>query len=81
MLSVFDRNYNGRTIRIRQDKYVCLTDMAAASGKLFADWARLKSTTAYLAALSETMGIPIVELIVVTEGREGGVLCSLQDCN
>jgi KilA-N domain len=72
MLSVFNKNYNGRSIRIREDKYVCLTDMAIANGKLFADWARLKGTISYLEALSNTMGIPIVKLIEVFEGRDGG---------
>jgi hypothetical protein len=43
------------------------TDMAAANGKLFADWARLNGTIAYLEALSDTMGIPIVKLIEVLD--------------
>lgn len=64
------REFNGRTIRIRQsDRYVCLTDMAKASGKLFADWKRLKTTESYLATFSESMGIPIDRLIEVNESQ------------
>jgi hypothetical protein len=61
MLSVFDRNYNGRSIRIREDKYVCLTDMAMASGKKTNDWYRLKGTESYLATLSAIAGIPVTD--------------------
>jgi hypothetical protein len=55
--------WNNRQIRIRDDRYVNLTDLAQASGKLFADWKRLKSTESYLTTLSGIMGIPIVGLI------------------
>ena len=69
MLSVFNKNYNGRSIRIREDKYVCLTDMATVSGKLLADWFRLKGTMSYLEALSGGMGIPIPRLLQVIDGN------------
>lgn len=61
--------WNERQIRIRADRYVSLTDMAQASGKLFADWKRLKTTDSYLATLSSIMGIPIMKLI---ESQVGG---------
>ena len=70
MLSVFDRNYKGRSIRIREDKYVCLTDMAIASGKRLNDWYRLKGTESYLSTLSVGTGIPAIELIQVGEGNQ-----------
>jgi hypothetical protein len=69
MLSVFDRNYNGRSIRIREDKYVCLTDMATASGKKLGHWMELKGTTEYLKALSEGIVIPIPVLLEVSDGN------------
>lgn len=62
------RQWNGRTIRIQQNRYVSLTDMAQATGKLFADWRRLKSTTSYLEKLSSVMGIPITDLTQVNQG-------------
>jgi KilA-N domain len=69
MLSVFNKNYNGRAIRIREDKYVCLTDMAIASGKLLGHWRELKGTTAYLEALSAGIGITIPVLLEVSDGN------------
>lgn len=63
------KEWNNRTIRVREDRYVSLTDMAQASGKLFADWRRTKSTESYLETLSSIMGIPIMGLI---ESKIGG---------
>lgn len=63
------KSWNGRQIRIRDDRYVSLTDMAQAAGKLFADWNRQKSAKSYLQALSRSMGIPIDQLIQVNESR------------
>ena len=63
------KEWNNRTIRVRDDRYVSLTDMAQASGKLFADWRRSKSTESYLETLSGIMGIPIMGLI---ESKIGG---------
>lgn len=57
------KSWNGRTIRIRKDRYVSLTDMAQASGKLFANWRQLKSTESYLSTLSGIIGIPIMDLL------------------
>jgi len=61
--------WNDFSIRIRtEDRYVCLTDMAKATGKLYADWARLTKTKSYLETLSSVMGIPIATLIQVQQG-------------
>lgn len=57
------KSWNGKTIRIRSDRYVSLTDMAQASGKLFADWSRLVKSNSYLETLSRSMGNPIDQLI------------------
>lgn len=61
------RQWNGRTIRQRQDGYLSATDMCQACNKLFADWKRLKITIEYLQALQESMGIPIDHLININE--------------
>jgi hypothetical protein len=42
--------------------------MCRAAGKLFADYARLKTSQAYLAELSTDMGIPISEIIQSVKG-------------
>lgn len=68
MLPVFAKNYNGRSIRIREDKYVCLTDMAVANGKLLGGWTRLKGTNDYLEALSTAMHKSIGSLLEVENG-------------
>jgi len=63
------KSFNDRTIRIRpEDKYLSLTDMAKASGKLFANWNQLESTKSYLQTLSAIIGIPIMQLIDVNQG-------------
>lgn len=64
--------YNGKNIRIDPNtRYVCLTDMATATGKLFADWYRLKGTHQYIESLSLAMGIPIDKLLCVGDGTTG----------
>lgn len=60
--------WNNKTIRIRSDRYVSLTDMAQASGKLLGHWNENKSTKAYLSTLSGVIGIPITELVQVNQG-------------
>lgn len=62
------RQWNGRTIRIREDRYACLTDMAQASGKFVANWNQTKASRSYLEKLSAVIGIPIAELVQTTEG-------------
>lgn len=49
--------------------YVNATQMAKANQKLLADYMRLKSTTDYLQALSQDMGIPISSLTIEISGR------------
>jgi KilA-N domain len=68
--------WNKNNIRVRtSDRYVSITDMAQADGKLLADWARLKTTESYLSTLSLVMGIPITSdsdgseaLLYITKG-------------
>jgi KilA-N domain len=64
----FIKSWNSKTIRIREDRYVSLTDMASASGKLFGNWNQLKITTSYLTTLSSVIGIPVTELVQVQQG-------------
>jgi KilA-N domain len=45
------REYNGKTVRQREDGYLSATDMCLAFGKLFGGWNRLESTKEYLKAL------------------------------
>jgi hemerythrin len=72
MTALAIKEFNGATIRVRtSDRYHCLTDMAKAAGKLFADWQRLKTTKSYLDTLSRIMGIPIIQLIEVNVGNLG----------
>jgi KilA-N domain len=67
------RNWNGRTIRQREDGYLSATDMCQACGKLFADWRRLKATDEYLQAFEQIMGIPIIQAIESNVGNLGGL--------
>ncbi|WP_019500869.1 KilA-N domain-containing protein [Pseudanabaena sp. PCC 6802] len=61
---------NGFAIRPRPgDGYFDGTLMCKANGKLIADYLRLDSTKAYLAALSCNMGIPISLLIETRKGN------------
>ena len=60
-LTVLD--FAGKNIRFerRGDRvWVSLTDMAKATGKLVADYARSKSATEFLCELESIMGIPIM---------------------
>ena len=66
MLTNFE--YNDTVISQRDDGYINLSSMCRANGKLIADFARLKSTKDYLAALSEQMRIPANELLIVQNG-------------
>lgn len=70
MLSVFNKNYNGRSIRIREDKYVCLTDMAIASGKQLYGWTRTDKSKSYLETLSAITQKSVIELIEIGEGNQ-----------
>ena len=58
--------WNNRNSRIREiDRYVCLTDLAKASGKSLGHWLELKGTSEYLQGFSSVIGIPIAELVEV----------------
>lgn len=63
MLQKFE--FNDCTIRMekRDDKHiwVCLTDMAKASGKLVGHWNQLKATQEFLTAFEGIIGITIME--------------------
>lgn len=66
------KSYKGKTIRVNPiTKYVCLTDMATASGKQLNDWVRLNKANCYLETLSAITGIPVMELLYVPGGNTG----------
>jgi hypothetical protein len=68
-MSLTVQEFNGQTIRIRkEDRYVCLTDMAKASGKQFKHWNELKSSSSYLLTLSSVVGIPTTDLVEINQG-------------
>ncbi len=62
------KSWNGRVVRIREDRYVSLTDMAQACGKKLGHWNELKSSKSYLEALSSVIGIPATELVQINQG-------------
>lgn len=62
------RSWNSKSIRQREDGYVCLTDMANASNKKLNDWLRSKNVENYLGVLSGATGIPVTELVQVFQG-------------
>ena len=62
------------TIPMRGDGYVNATELCKAGGKLFADWKRNLQTEAYLHALENNMGIPMLELV---QSKKGGDTNSL----
>lgn len=71
--NIISHNHNETLINQRyKDGYINLTAMAQAEGKLIADYLRLDTTKAFLEELSQTMGIPIVSLVEVKTGRNGG---------
>src|SRR5690606_18434952 len=63
-LDLIPHDYRGEIIAQRaKDGYINATAMCKASGKLFADYSRSKTTQEFLAALGGPMGIPIDQLI------------------
>jgi len=69
-LTVFDFQSQGIRFENRDGRiWVSLTDMAQASGKLFADWNRLKTTTKFLTVFAESMGIPADHIIYSNESN------------
>lgn len=69
MHNIMIREWNGKTIRHRADKYFSLTDMANATGKLVGNWRRLKDTEEYLECLSIDTGLSISVAETETESR------------
>lgn len=74
--SIIRRELNGHIVPQRQvDGYINLSKLCEAGGKKLADWNKLKSTKAYLEALSSDMNILISStdgsnaLIVYTNAR------------
>lgn len=61
------KNWNNKSIRIRSDRYVSLTDMAQATGKRVNNWLRLDSTKSYLATLSRSAHLSADQLVQVNE--------------
>jgi len=68
MTNLIIREFNGKKIRQREDGYISATDICQASGKRMNNWLRLKSTEKYLEALSDDLGIPVVDLIEINVG-------------
>ena len=66
------RDFHGATILSGSAGYLNVTDMCQATGKLLADYKRLKSTQEYFKVFSLIMGIPIVKIIEVKTGCYGG---------
>lgn len=69
MHALIPRMIEGEVVRQREkDGYLNATAMCKAAGKLWADYARLKTTHEFLIALEADMGIPISEQIQVFKG-------------
>ena len=62
------RSYNSFLISQRKDGYLNATEMCKASGKLMGHYLELKSTDAYLQALSSDIGLTISKLVAVVKG-------------
>jgi hypothetical protein len=68
-LDLISHRVDGQLIEQRKiDGYINATAMCKVAGKLFADYARLSTTRAFVIALSSDMGIPISELIQSVKG-------------
>lgn len=63
------KSYKGKNIRIREDKYVCLTDMATASGKRLNNWIQTDKSKSYLETLSTVTGKPVSILLELEHGN------------
>lgn len=53
------RQWNGKKIHIRPDRYVSATDMTKATQRRFVEFLELKNTQEYLRVLSKRCNIPI----------------------
>jgi hypothetical protein len=68
-LALIPRAIDGEIIEQRYiDGYVNATAMCRAAGKVFGDYSRLKPTEAFLAELSNDMGIPVSEIVQSVKG-------------
>jgi len=68
-----NREFNGVKITQRSNGYFDATAMCKATGKLFADYRRLKATQEFLVELERFMGIPIDRIIqMVNDGPNEG---------
>lgn len=69
-MSEIVRIWNSSKVRIREnDRYVCLSDIAKASGKKFAKWFENDSTHRYLQVVEQGVGIRIAELVERNVGK------------
>ena len=78
-MTIIIKKWQGKTIRIREDGYFCLTDMANATDKTVANWLRNQKTTEYLEELSTIMEIPARsegEFTALIEGKTGRNNCT-----
>lgn len=70
MTSLLNFDYKGGLIQKRQsDEYVNLTQMCQVNGKEVRDWLRLKSTKAYIEAVSSDVQICTSQLLVSKKGN------------
>lgn len=70
-LDLIPHSVGGRLIEQRaKDGYIHASAMCTAAGKLFNDYSRLKTTSAFLEALETDTGIPVTELIQSLRGGE-----------
>ena len=61
---------NGIEFKVTEGKvYANASNMCKPFGKLFADWKRLKQTEDMILEVSEAMGIPIGQLLIVENGK------------
>lgn len=72
-MSLITHSVNEITIGQRAvDGYINATAMCQACGKQLAHYLENQTTKAFLEALSENIGIPILDLAEVKRGRNGG---------
>ncbi len=72
MATFISKAFSGKHIRINSiDHYVCLTDMAKATGRKVNDFLRLDNTQDFINELSSNTGYPAIELLIATAGNTG----------
>jgi len=73
-MALLPHTYQGSLIQQRADDgYINASAMCKASGKLWADYARLAQTKSYFDALARSMGIPIDRLVLsIVTGPNAG---------